>query len=77
MITILDFQGYYKRVPEYFDIVERKTIGCFEVPMVHTVLLVDLRYKISQELAYTAPEGYNKPEDDIILFAFSALKAGI
>ena len=45
--------------------------------MVHTVLLVNLRYKISQELAYAAPGGYNKPEDDIILFAFSALKAGI
>ena len=45
--------------------------------MVHTVLLVNLRHKICQELAYAAPEGYNKPEDDIIMFAFSALKAGM
>ena len=44
--------------------------------MVHTVLLVNLRHKICQELAYAAPEGYTKPEDDIIMFAFSALKAG-
>ena len=70
------FQGYYKRVPEYFDIVERKTYGCFQVPMVHTVLLINLRHKISQKLAYTSPEGYSKPEDDIILFAQSALTAG-
>ena len=71
------FQGYYKRLPEYLDIVERKAVGCFEVPMVHTVLLVNLRHKISQELAYTAPGGYNKPEDDINLFSFAALKSGM
>lgn len=63
-------------MPEYFDIVERKSVGCFQVPMVHTVLLINLRHKRSQQLAYSAPEAYNKPEDDIILFAQSALSAG-
>ena len=71
------FQGYYRRLPEYLDIVERKAVGCFEVSMVHTVLLVNLRHKLSLELAYTAPGGYNKPEDDINLFSFATLKAGM
>lgn len=70
------FQGYYKRIPEYFDIVERKVIGCFEVPMVHTALLIDMHRSISPKLSYTSPEDYTGPMDDIIIFAHSVRNAG-
>ena len=40
-------EGYYKRVPEYFQIVEREKQGVFKVPMVHTAILIDMRHKMS------------------------------
>ncbi|XP_060602538.1 procollagen galactosyltransferase 1-like isoform X2 [Ruditapes philippinarum] len=73
----MDEQGYYKRVPEYFKMLEREIQGVFQVPMIHTVFLMDLRHTISEKLSYIAPPGYNMPEDDIIIFALSAQDAGV
>ena len=73
---MLCFQGYYRRVPEYFEIVDRKTLGCFPVPMVHTALLIDMHRSVSPQFTYKAHEGYKGPKDDIIIFAHSVKNAG-
>lgn len=74
----LDFaQGYYQRVRQYFTVLYRHRGGLFEVPMVHTALLINMRHHVSKKLAYDpAPPGYEGPYDDIIRFAFSAKAAG-
>jgi len=41
----MDENGYYKRIPEYFKVVERKFTGVYKVPMVHTAVLLDMRDK--------------------------------
>lgn len=46
----MDESGYYKRVPEYFEILSREVEGAFEVPMVHTVFLMNLKHKQSGSL---------------------------
>ena len=43
----MDKNGYYRRVPEYFEILERQKKGLFQVPMVHTVLLICMKHVAS------------------------------
>jgi len=65
---------YYERTEDYRKILDRKMVGCFEVPMVHTGVLMDLRHSESDLLAFL-PENipsYPGPRDDIIVFALSA-----
>ncbi|GIZ03232.1 procollagen galactosyltransferase 2, partial [Caerostris extrusa] len=38
-------QGYYKRTDNYLPILEREQIGCFDVPMIHSAVLINLRRK--------------------------------
>lgn len=75
-MSYLHFQGYYKRVPEYFQIVDRKILGCFPVPMVHSALLIDLHRSVSPSFRYMPSEDYTGPVDDIIIFAHSVRDAG-
>jgi len=65
---------YYVRTEEYKEILDRKKLGCFPVPMVHTAVLIDLR---SQNVPSFRPNNASVPEDDIILLAASALERGI
>jgi len=65
---------YYQRTPEYSDILDRKETGCFNVPMIHSAVLLNLRTPESDLISYT-PENihdYPGPHDDIIVFALSA-----
>ncbi|KAL4219684.1 hypothetical protein ACF0H5_022254 [Mactra antiquata] len=73
----MDEDGYYQRVPDYFKIVEREVTGVFIVPMVHTIYLMNLKHKQSEKLTYIASLGYDKAEDDIIIFAINAQEAGV
>lgn len=69
---------YYKRTDDYKPIQRMEKQGCFEVPMVHTAVLVHLRPRISDQLTYN-PEKityYDGPQDDIIAFAVNAKKHG-
>lgn len=70
---------YYKRTDEYKDILDRKDIGCFEVPMIHSVVLINLRRRTADELTYNPSKinSYDGPIDDIIAFAVSANKSSI
>ena len=71
------FQGYYKRTPAYIPIRKQVRKGCFAVPMVHSMFLVDLRKEASRQLAFHPPHpDYSWAFDDIIVFAFSARMAG-
>lgn len=69
---------YYKRTEEYEQILNRKNIGCFSVPMVHSAMLVDLRIENSDLLTFSPNNiaGYDGPVDDIIIFAVGANKSG-
>lgn len=73
-------QGYYKRTPDYLPIYNRERVGCFQVPVVHSTMLIDLRSQrsdASRQLTYwPAPEGFKGPVDDVVQFAFSAKKEG-
>ena len=73
-------QGYYKRTPDYLPIYNRERVGCFQVPVVHSTMLIDLRSQrsdASHRLTYwPAPEGFKGPVDDVVQFAFSAKKEG-
>ncbi|KAL3870728.1 hypothetical protein ACJMK2_038772 [Sinanodonta woodiana] len=73
----VDEEGYYKRVPEYFDIVGRKISGCFVVPMVHSAILIDMRLRDSQKLSYIPSSYYRGPKDDIIIFGNNARSQGV
>ncbi|KAL5012579.1 hypothetical protein ScPMuIL_011130 [Solemya velum] len=74
----MDNKGYYQRKPEYFPVVNRETLGSFPVPMVHSAVLMDLRYKITEKLAYDPPpKNYRGPIDDIIIFAHSIKSEGL
>ncbi|XP_018327250.1 glycosyltransferase 25 family member [Agrilus planipennis] len=70
---------YYQRTEDYEPILDRKKVGCFEVPMVHSSILVDLRKTESDRLTYRPEEvaEYNGPHDDVIVFAASAMVNGI
>ncbi|CAG4943098.1 unnamed protein product [Colias eurytheme] len=75
----MDEYYYYKRTEDYRPILRYKKVGCFDVPMVHSAVLINLNYKKSDLLTYQPKniKNYNGPEDDIIAFAISATKAGI
>ena len=56
---------------------QREEKGCFEVPMIHSTMLIDLRKTISDQLRYNPPlPSYHGEEDDILVFAHSAREAG-
>ena len=70
---------WYVRTEEYIPILERKNKGCFEVPMIHSCVFVDLNRKLSEKLSFD-PEnvtGYAGPTDDIITFAISSKELGL
>ena len=72
------FQGYYARSDDYFPILTRERKGCFEVPMIHSTYLIDLRRNISSELCYNPPHpDYIGEYDDILVYAHSAKMAGL
>ena len=64
------------RAKGYFDILERKVRGVFQVPMVHSVLLFDMHLTVSDSFTYKEPVGYDGPHDDIISFGLNVRKAG-
>ncbi|KAG8225161.1 hypothetical protein J437_LFUL002861, partial [Ladona fulva] len=69
---------YYQRTDDYKPILNRERKGCFEVPMVHSSVLIDIRHEISLQFSFN-PENipdYNGPTDDIIAFAISVKNAG-
>ncbi|CAH2316236.1 inactive glycosyltransferase 25 family member 3 isoform X1 [Pelobates cultripes] len=71
-------QGFYRRTPDYYPTVNRQRTGCFPVPMVHSTFLVDLRREESHCLAFYPPHvNYTWTFDDIIVFAYSCLAAGV
>ncbi|XP_033643048.1 procollagen galactosyltransferase 1-like [Asterias rubens] len=70
-------KGYYKRTEQYVHILKRNVTGIFQVPMVHSTYLINLRDKKSTQLMYSAPPEYSGDVDDMLTFAFSARKAGI
>ena len=65
---------YYKRTDDYLPILDKKKTGCFEVPMIHSSVLINLRRRESRLLTFIPDklENYEGPEDDIIVFAMSA-----
>ena len=63
-----NLQGYYKRTPAYMPIRKQERRGCFDVPMVHSTYLVDLRKEASRQLAFYPPHPeYNWALDDVIV----------
>ena len=70
---------YYLRTPDYMPILERKRHkrGCFEVPMVHSAVLVDLGAEGVADLTFDPAKVKGAPQDDIIAFALSAKAAGV
>jgi len=70
---------YYKRTESYKKILHRKTIGCFQVPMIHSCVLMDLRHKSLPGFKepVTSNASLPVPEDDIIRFAINARDLGI
>ncbi|XP_065200930.1 glycosyltransferase 25 family member [Planococcus citri] len=70
---------YYKRTEDYEKILNRDKIGCFEVPMIHSAVLVDLRVSRTDTLTYSPSKitNYDGPKDDIIAFAIAANRSGI
>lgn len=68
----------YKRTDEYMEILYRKKVGCFVVPMVNSAVLINLRSHISDKLTFDPGKmiNYDGPVDDIITFAVSAIKSG-
>uniref|UniRef100_UPI00358E79BF procollagen galactosyltransferase 1-like n=1 Tax=Myxine glutinosa TaxID=7769 RepID=UPI00358E79BF len=71
-------EGYFKRSTNYLPIRERERQGCFPVPMVHSTMLIDLRREATNWINFYPPhDGYQKPFDDIIIFASSCQHAGV
>lgn len=65
---------YYRRTENYKPILHGENIGCFEVSMVHSCVIVNLR-KINSDLLTYVPSkvsGLTVPNDDIIAFAVGA-----
>lgn len=70
---------YYLRTDGYKPILYREETGCFQVPMIHSCVLINLNTFDSNHLTYH-PENvtkYGGPHDDIITFAISANKSDI
>jgi len=72
---------YYLRSADYMEILNREKVGLFQVPMVHSTFLVDLRRSESRFLSYNIDrEAYKAnpiPFDDIIVFAYNARANGV
>jgi len=72
---------YYLRSADYMAILNREKVGLFQVPMVHSTFLVDLRRSESRYLSYGIDvEAYKVqpiPFDDIIVFAYNARRHGV
>lgn len=69
---------YYLRTDKYEPILFREETGCFDVPMIHSAVLIDLRTYLSDRLTYNPKNlnHYDGPMDDIITFAVGANKSG-
>ncbi|KAL5290495.1 CERCAM family protein [Megaselia abdita] len=76
---------YYGRAAEYFKIAQLKNIGEFNVPMVHSAVLISLNHEPTKLLTFDRNKliqtqlennfeevDYNVPFDDIIVFAIAA-----
>lgn len=70
---------YYKRTPDYKKIRNYEVYGEFDVPMVHTAVLINLKLVNSNQLTFNKTKlnslrvkQYTGPTDDIIIFAMSA-----
>ncbi|XP_071878104.1 glycosyltransferase 25 family member [Bombus fervidus] len=70
---------YYLRTEKYEPILFREIKGCFNVPMIHSAVLIDLRKHISDLLTYDPKNlnQYSGPIDDIITFAVGANNSDI
>ncbi|XP_076286910.1 glycosyltransferase 25 family member isoform X2 [Lasioglossum baleicum] len=70
---------YYLRTEKYDRIFFREETGCFDVPMVHSAVLINLRKSASDLLSYDPRylNQYDGPTDDIISFAVGAKNSGI
>ncbi|KAK9880917.1 hypothetical protein WA026_013250 [Henosepilachna vigintioctopunctata] len=70
---------YYYRTEEYKPILYRENKGCFDVPMIHSCVLINLKTIESDYLTYvpTKIPNFDGPTDDIIAFAISANRSGI
>ena len=65
-------KGYYLRTNDYMPILDRTKLGIFQVPMIHSCILIDMRISASHQLTFNATHLNNCPYDDIIAFALSA-----
>jgi len=65
---------YYLRTDDYKPILERKELDCFQVPMVHSALIINLNMEKSRSLTFWPEKlaNYRGPDDDLITFAMSA-----
>ncbi|KAI5734308.1 hypothetical protein M8J77_004941 [Diaphorina citri] len=70
---------YYKRTEEYEPIINRKKLGCHQVLMVHSCVLVNLNVEKSDGFTFVPRklQGYKGPHDDIITFALSTNFSGV
>lgn len=70
---------YYQRTDDYKPVLNKEREGCFNVPMIHSCVLVDLRRKQSDFVTYSPSliDNFDGPVDDIIVFAISANRSGI
>lgn len=70
---------YYVRTEQYRPILKGETSGCFQVPMVHSAVLIDLRKEASNHLTYSSKnlDNYDGPVDDIITFALVANRSEV
>lgn len=83
---------YYHRTDEYKEIYQYEKTGFFQVPMVHSAVLINLNYQASDLLTFNRSNLiemqkqnllnptcrlYNGPVDDIIIFASSANCSGV
>ncbi|KAF5302672.1 hypothetical protein FQA39_LY10168 [Lamprigera yunnana] len=70
---------YYERSEDYESILYRQSKGCFNVPMVHSCVLLNMKSVETDDLTYVPEKisNYDGPHDDIIAFALSANKSQI
>ncbi|XP_064395514.1 procollagen galactosyltransferase 2-like isoform X2 [Halichondria panicea] len=74
----IDSRGYYKRTPDYIPILQGTQVGCIPVPVVHSALLVDLRWAGSERLQHwPALDGFTGPMDKVTHLAYSAKMADL
>lgn len=65
---------YYIRSDDYQDLIHWKKTGCFQVPLIHSAVLMNIKKKDIPEFR---PLNDTIPEDDVIQFATSAESKGI